>query len=113
MHIVTRVFLIAGFVLTLGLQPSWGGAPPNNDPSDNQFNTAGGTNALQKNTPAPSTRLGGSTRSLATPPATTTLPAGSTRSISTPPATATQPLGSRRSLATPPATTTLPVGPSR
>jgi hypothetical protein len=51
MHTVTRVFLITGFVLTIGLQPSWGGAPPNNVTSDTTlFNTAGDTNALVNNT---------------------------------------------------------------
>ena len=34
MHSVTRVIIITSFVLTVGLQPSWGGASPNNDTSD-------------------------------------------------------------------------------
>jgi hypothetical protein len=46
---IYRIIVIIGFVLILGLQPSWGG-PPNNDPSDDLANTAGGSGALQSNT---------------------------------------------------------------
>ena len=49
MHTISRILIITGLVLTVGLQPSWGGAPPNNDTS-NQGNIAGGTDALQSNT---------------------------------------------------------------
>src|SRR5215470_2332765 len=40
---------VAGLVLMLGVGLSWGG-PPNNDVTDAQGNTAGGTNALMNNT---------------------------------------------------------------
>src|SRR5258708_1369288 len=38
------------FVLALGGAASWGAPPPNNDVSDADGNTAGGTNALINNT---------------------------------------------------------------
>src|SRR5262245_62018116 len=38
--------LIAGFVVMLGVTPTWGG-PPNPTASDGNRNTAGGTKALQ------------------------------------------------------------------
>src|SRR5262244_30489 len=43
--------IVAGLVFMPGGAASWGGPPPNNDPSDVQLgNTAGGTDALSSNT---------------------------------------------------------------
>jgi hypothetical protein len=49
MNRVYRVIVVTGLILTVGLQPSWGG-PPNNDISDGLGNTAGGASALVNNT---------------------------------------------------------------
>src|SRR5262245_38348550 len=50
MHRVNRLIGgVVGGVLLLGVGLSWGG-PPNNDVTDAQGNTAGGTNALMNNT---------------------------------------------------------------
>ena len=39
--------LVAGLIVTLAFTSSWGGPPPNPTDSDNNGNTAGGTDALQ------------------------------------------------------------------
>lgn len=51
------VIAVAGLTLTLEVAPSWGG-PPNNDVSDANRNTAGGTNALLNTTGFDNTGFG-------------------------------------------------------
>jgi hypothetical protein len=49
--------VVAGLVLMVGVTSGWGG-PPNNDVSDAQGNTAGGTNALLHTTGSYNTAFG-------------------------------------------------------
>ncbi len=56
--VASRVVMLASFLLTLSSAASWGAGPPNNDVSDADHNTAGGTDALFNNTGADNTAFG-------------------------------------------------------
>src|SRR5262245_36934571 len=57
---LSRAVVVAGLVLTLGAAVSWSGPPPptNNDVSDDNGNTAGGTDALKITTGVSNTAFG-------------------------------------------------------
>src|SRR5215471_14679649 len=46
-RVLSSAVVVAGLVLTLGGATSWGQVPPTNDKSDANFNTGGGTGALE------------------------------------------------------------------
>jgi len=48
-RIVHSAIVVAGLVCTLSAVASWGQVPSDNDKSDSQFNTGGGTRALANN----------------------------------------------------------------